>query len=139
MWIVMPEIDAAQHVWQTPSKEGLMSTMTTLTRSLSTLTMAGALVVGVAAVKPGEVYGGSCFPLTHNRSVTGNSTVDCPWALMDFDHKANAIAEDHCSTIGQAVCFQTDSNPQFCTTLQPPFTVHGTVSFRCTGIPQQGF
>ncbi len=116
-----------------------MSVSKTLTRSLSSLTMAAVLAVGVAALLPTEAYGGSCFPFTHTRNVTGNSTVDCPWALMDFHHKADAIADDHCSTIGQAVCYQTDSNPQFCTTLQPPFTVSGTVSYRCTGIPQQGF
>lgn len=111
----------------------------TLTRTLTTLTLATVLAIGAAALVPAEAYGGGCFPFTHTRSVSGFSTVDCPWAIMDFQHNADAIADDHCSTIGQAVCYQTDSNPQFCTTLQPPFSVSGTVSYRCTGIPQGGF
>lgn len=113
-----------------------MSASKTLIRSFSTLVMATVLAVGVAALLPAEAYGGGCAPWTFTRNVTGTSTVDCPWALMDFHHKASNIADDHCSTIGQAVCFETDSNPQFCTTPHSPFTVNGTVSFRCTGLPQ---
>ncbi|MEM7355343.1 MAG: hypothetical protein AAF657_31315 [Acidobacteriota bacterium] len=112
-----------------------MSASKTLTRSLSTLALAAVLAVGAAALVPAEAYGGSCFNFLYTANITGTSSVDCPWAIMDFHHKADARASNHCSTMGRAVCFQTDSNPQFCNQLYPPFTVNGTVSWKCSGIP----
>ncbi|HSR49252.1 MAG TPA: hypothetical protein VLV83_00405 [Acidobacteriota bacterium] len=59
--------------------------------------------------------------------VTGTSTVDCPWAEMDFHHQVDQLC-------GIGTCNVSFSNIDPCSNLEPgPWEYSATVTYQCLG------